>query len=368
MFIAAHNGARIWGGAERATVRLLAGLQQRGHRVLLLCNEPRVMAEAARAGVPARRLHLGGDVALVDAVRLASTLRRDRPDAFVVGTYKKLFHAALGARLAGVPRVIARVGLETDTPRSAKYRVALRRWVDVVVVTADRMRQPFVDLYGEAGATVHVITNAVRPATIALDRADARARLGIPDAAPLIGAVARLDRQKRLDRLLRAVLRVGDDVHCVVAGEGAERGMLQRLAGELGIAGRVHLPGEMQDPSVVLAAIDVLAISSDREGMSNVMLEALSAGVPVVSTPVSGARDALEGEPDRAAPGIVLDGFSDEELAAALARVLRDPQLRASMSTAARARAAERFDFDRMLDRWEAILSSSAHPRLDAGE
>src|SRR5690606_18204583 len=130
MFVAAHNGARIWGGAERATVRLLAGLQQRGHRVLLLCNDPRVMAEAERSGIPTRRLHLGGDLAVVDALRLAATLRRDRPDAFVVGTYKKLFHAALGARLAGVPRVIARVGLETDTPRSGKYRVALRRWVD----------------------------------------------------------------------------------------------------------------------------------------------------------------------------------------------------------------------------------------------
>ena len=159
MFIAAHNGARIWGGAERATVRLLSGLQQRGHRVLLLCNDSLVKAEADRAGIPTRRLRLGGDAAIADALRLGAALRGDRPDAFIVGTYKKLFHASLGARLAGVPRVIARVGLETDTPRSAKYRIALRRWVDAVVVTAERMRQPFVDLYGEAAAAVHVIPN-----------------------------------------------------------------------------------------------------------------------------------------------------------------------------------------------------------------
>ena len=368
MFVAAHNGARIWGGAERATVRLLAGLQQRGHRVLLLCNDLRVMAEAERSGIPTRRLHLGGDLAVVDALRLAATLRRDRPDAFVVGTYKKLFHAALGARLAGVPRVIARVGLETDTPRSGKYRVALRRWVHAVVVTAARMRQPFVDLYGREAKRVHVIPNAVRIPLHLLDRGEARSRLGLPDAARVVGAVARLDTQKRLDRLLRAVARLGDEVHCVVAGEGTQRGTLERLAGELGIADRVHLTGELDDPSEVLAALDVMAIASDREGMSNAMLEALAAGVPVVSTPVSGARDALEGGPEGDAPGIVLEGFSDEELAAALARVLRDPPLLAAMSAAARTRAAERFDFDRMLDRWEAILSTPAPPRPDAGE
>ena len=68
MFIAAHNGARIWGGAERATVRLLSGLQQRGHRVLLLCNDSLVKAEADRAGIPTRRLRLGGDAAIADAL------------------------------------------------------------------------------------------------------------------------------------------------------------------------------------------------------------------------------------------------------------------------------------------------------------
>lgn len=226
MFVVAHNGARIWGGAERATVRLLVGLQGRGHRVLLLCNDPAVKAEAERAGIPARLLRLGGDAALLDALRLAATLRRDPPDAFVVGTYKKLFHAALGARLAGVPRVVARVGLETDTPRSAKYRVALRRWVDAVVVTAERMRQPFVDLYGESANAVEVIHNAVRSLPEALDRDVARRRLGLPPSVPVVGMVARLAAQKRLDRLFEAIARLGGDVHCVVAGEGPERAML----------------------------------------------------------------------------------------------------------------------------------------------
>ena len=100
MYVAAHNGARIWGGAERATTRLLAGLQGRGHRVLLFCNQPLVAERASALGVPTEILALGGDIALPHALRFASRLRRDRPDALVVGTYKKLFLASLGAHLA----------------------------------------------------------------------------------------------------------------------------------------------------------------------------------------------------------------------------------------------------------------------------
>jgi len=96
MFVVAHNGARIWGGAERATALLLAGLQARGHRVLLLCNDGLVARRAGEMGVPTRIVPLGGDAVIPHALRLAGVLREVRPDAFIVGTFRKLFLAALG--------------------------------------------------------------------------------------------------------------------------------------------------------------------------------------------------------------------------------------------------------------------------------
>jgi|GEM_PF-5085594 len=104
MFIVAHNGARIWGGAERALTQLLAGLQRRGHRVLLLCNDPVVAGPARALGVSAEILPLGGDVAVHHAVRLARRLAEMRPDALLVGLFKKVWLAGLAGRLAGVPR------------------------------------------------------------------------------------------------------------------------------------------------------------------------------------------------------------------------------------------------------------------------
>ncbi|HYH80874.1 MAG TPA: glycosyltransferase [Longimicrobium sp.] len=354
MHVVAHNGARIWGGAERATALLLAGLQRRGHRVLLLCNDRRVARGAGELGVPTEILPLGGDGMLPHALRLARRLRKLRPDAFIIGTYKKLFLASLGARLARVPRVVARVGLETDTPRSAKYRVALPRWVDAVAVNARRMLPAFAGLPDFSGRAV-VIHNGVDVPVRRQPPGALRASLGISADASVVGAVARLAAQKRLDRLLRAIADL-PNVHCILAGDGEERETMEELASALGIAARVHFLGHRGDTGDVLAALDVFVVSSDREGLSNSMLEALAAGVPVVSTPVSGADDALEPFPDGSAPGEIV-GFSEDEIATALRRLLSNPDRRRTMAEAARRRAAERFSMDAMLDRWEALLA-----------
>jgi len=356
MRVVAHNGAPVFGGAERATIALLAGLQRRGHRVQLFCNARVVAARAAAAGVPVARLRLGGDAVLTDAFRFARALRRLRPDAVLLGTFRKLWLGALGARLARAPRVVVRVGLSTDVPRSWKYRVALR-WVDVVVLNAEAMRAAFLcRAPGLDPGRVVTIHNGVVPPARPADPHALRRAAGVPEGARVVGAVARLVSQKRLDRLVRALALLPADVHALVAGGGEERGALEALAASLGVADRFHLLGPREDVGAVLAALDVFVVCSDREGLSNAMLEALAAGVPVVSTAVSGAAEALAPDAGGLAPGVVV-GFDPAELAAAVGALLADPARRLAMGRAAARRARERFDFERMLDAWEAVLA-----------
>jgi glycosyltransferase involved in cell wall biosynthesis len=362
VYVIAHNGARIWGGAERATALVLKGLGERGHRVLLLCNEPLVRDRARELGVPAEIGRLGGDVAVHDALALAARLRRERPDALIVGTFKKAWLAALAARLAGVPRVLLRVGLETDTPRSAKYRFVLARWVDAIAVNAGRMRAPFLTLPGWTEARGATVYNGVHLPPRSMPRGSVRAALGIPAEAPVVGAVARLAAQKRFDRLLRAVAALPGDVHCILAGDGELRPELEALAAALGIAPRVHFLGHRTDTADVLDALDLFVVTSDREGMSNSMLEALAAGVPVASTPVSGADEALDPLPDGRRPGVVM-GFDDDAIHRTLSGLLADRTSLAEMGATAAERAAERFSMAAMIDAWEALLARSAGAR-----
>jgi glycosyltransferase involved in cell wall biosynthesis len=359
MFIIAHNAARIWGGAEIATTRLLAGLQRRGHRVLLLCNDARVASAAETMGVATEIAPVGGDLMITDALRLFRRLRHYRPDAFIVGTYKKLFIASLAARMAGVPRILVRAGLETDTPRSGKYRFALSRWVNLIVVNARRMRAPFLALPGWSDERVIFIPNGVPEPERRLAAGALRSALGIPVDAQVVGSVARLNVQKRLDRLLQALTLLDTRVHCILAGAGPEQNALERMVAELALEGRVHFLGHREDTADVMAALDVMVIASDREGMSNSMLEAMMAGVPVISTPVSGADDALEPLPDGRRPGIVLDTFDVQELAKAIDSLLADEAGLDTMREGAREKARAEFGIETMLDRWEGVLARS---------
>lgn len=359
MYIVAHNGAGVWGGAEQATVRLLAGLQSRGHRTLLLCNDPLVRDGARSMGVAAELRPLGGDIALPHALALARRLRRERPDVLLVGTFRKLGLAAPAGRLAGVPRIVARIGLESDTPRNAKYRLALERCVDAVAVNAERMRAPFLRLREWTDERVVTIHNGVRPHPRVAPPGEVRRVLGIGPDVPVVGTLARLVKQKRLDRFLRVIAALPGDVHAIVAGEGEDRPALTVELNALGLAGRVHLLGHREDVGDVLDAFDVYLVTSDREGMSNGMLEAMAAGIPVVSTPVSGADEALDPLPDGRLPGLVV-GFDEASIVAAVARLLADPALRRGMGAAALERIEERFSFERMLDRWEEMLAPGA--------
>ena len=354
MRIVAHNGALIWGGAERATVSLLKGLSERGHDVLLLCNQELVAREAVRRGVPSQICVLGGDVMLHHALRLSRVLKSAQPDAFIVGTYKKLFLAAAAARMARVPRVIARVGLESDTPRSFKYRIALRRWTDGVVVNGSRMATPFAGLDGFGAEKVKLILNSVESPMDAGSSDRVRKELGIAPDEFVIGTVARLAKQKRIDRLIRVVSLL-PGVQCIIAGDGTSRAQLQSLATDLNVADRIRFLGNRDDVSDVIDALDVFVLVSDSEGMSNAMLEAMSRGKAVVSTDVSGARDALSPEGDYAAAGIVT-GFDEASIAQAIDTLRNDATMRESLGTAGRVRAATQFSRDAMLSEWEEFL------------
>ncbi len=357
MYIIAHNASPVVGGGEIWVARLLAGLQGRGHRVLLLCRNQKVATASAAYSIPTGVRVLRGDAMFQDAVGFARMLRSERPDALLLTTFKKSWLGGLASQMADVPRCLLRVAALPNTPGGRTYRVALKRWVDAVVLNADAMRGPlisalpmvpvekFVTIYD--GVAEHPRSNA----GLALRR-----RLSIGDERPLIGSAGRLVKQKRYDRLLRALAQLPEDVHCVIAGDGPELDSLRLLAMELGIAPRVHLPGFRSDVSAIMDALDVFVLSSDFEGMANAMLEAMAAGRPVVSTRVSGAEEALFAKPGGGDPPGVIVGFEPSAIAAECDRLLSDHSLRRRMGWAGIQRIRELFTFDRMLDEWELMF------------
>lgn len=172
-----------------------------------------------------------------------------------------------------------------------------------------------------------------------------------PLARPLILSVARLVEKKGLPYLLQAcrdLLDQGYDFDCRIVGEGPLRPVLERQIRDLALADRVQLWGsetherviEMYRRATVMVLPSIVAENGDRDGIPNVLVEALYMGAPVVSTPVSGIPELINSEEN----GLLVPERDGTALAGAMARILDDPLLREHLAAAGRQTVLSRFD------------------------
>lgn len=206
----------------------------------------------------------------------------------------------------------------------------------------------------------------------ALERAGARARLGLPPAALLVNSVSRLVPRKGMDVLIEATARLArsgryPDLAVAIAGSGRDRARLEKLIARTGAP--VRLTGRIPDADLpdFYACADVFALCCrsrwhglEQEGFGIVFLEAAAAGVASVAGDSGGAAEAVTD----GTTGLVVSRPSDPgAVARALERLLSDPDLRRRQGEAARARAVEEFAYDVLAGRLAEALDSLAKGR-----
>lgn len=170
---------------------------------------------------------------------------------------------------------------------------------------------------------------------------------------PLLLGLGRLHTEKGFDILLRALPDL-PGARLLLAGDGPERAALTRLAHALGIADRVTFAGWRQDIGPLLAAADLLVCPSRCEPLGNVILEAWSAGCPVVASAVEGPRELIrEGE-----NGLLAAPENPAALARAIATVLADPARAHAMAASGRRHFLERFSAAAVLRQWRDFLET----------
>jgi len=169
----------------------------------------------------------------------------------------------------------------------------------------------------------------------ARDPQTVRAELGIPAGSKVIGNVARLDPVKGVRYLIRAfgiLSGARDDVRLVLVGDGEEKAELAALVKDMGIEGKVCFAGQRSDVPDLLHAMDVFVLPSLNEGYGRVVVEAMSAGLPIVASRVGGVPTLVEDGEN----GLLVPAGDPEAIAAAAGRILDNPQLAAEMSEASR--------------------------------
>lgn len=358
-------------GLEMRTVNLIAGFGDELRHSILAMDGRTDAADRLPDGAPVRILpNLPKSGTFSTARRLRELLRAVSPD--LVLTYNwGAFDMLLAARSLGFRRVVHHEdGFNADEAQTFKRRRILARravlsGVHRLIVPSDRLLGIATRLWKVPADRITLIRNGVRldqysPSGRPDGNPELRRELGIPEGAPVVGAVGHLRAEKRFERLLDACAGL-PDVHVLIVGEGEMRPLLEERAARPELAGRVHLAGYRPDPHRFYRAMDVFAITSDTEQMPVCLLEAMATGLPVVSTDVGDIRSVLPSE--QAANLVALAEEDPQAVPAAIGRhlgaLLDDPESRLRLGRANRRRVEERFTFERMLDAYRQVYHSA---------
>ncbi|MBI5362915.1 MAG: glycosyltransferase [Planctomycetes bacterium] len=361
-------------GGTRRHLRDVARLQRAlGLDVTVIASnlrEPRVEAdfvELERLGVVVERLPMRRAIApfadLGHERALERILAARRPD--VVHS-----HSSKAGVLARLASLSTGIGVRVHTPHtfaflfealfSAPKRAFFRR---IEAALAERTHAVVAVSRGDAetiaasrvvpAERLRVVENGIDPAPWLAARPIGRATLGVPEKAPLALVAGLLNAAKGQDLALELLaLPAGRELVLLLAGDGADRARLEARARALGVAERVRFLGWRDDVPSLMAACDLVLLPSRWEGLPYVVLEALAAGVPVVATPVDGARElVLDGTTGVLARAITADAL-DEALGRFLA--LTAPR-RAELGRNGRERVLAGYTAERMAARLAAL-------------
>lgn len=349
---------RGWRGGERQVLWLATTLDPRRYVSIVAARPGEPLAErATAAGLRVIPLRPAGELDVFAAWELHVALKHARVEIIHAHTAHAVALAAL-ATLGSQTRLVITRRVDFRLRRTIGTRWKYTRADALIAIS-----RAVADVLVASGIPESRIT--IIPSGIDLrrriDRADddALAALGVPSGAPLVVQVAQLVPHKDPVTFVEAIAVARARVpmlHALVVGDGPLRSSVQGAAARLQLMDAVHLTGYRTDADNLLAAADVVTLSSREEGMGTVLLDGLALGKPVAATSAGGIPEIVTPACGRLVP--VADASAlGEAIASLLLDVRGDPKRRAAMADAARARAGE-FSVVRTAERTAAVYDA----------
>lgn len=346
------------GGAERVAVDFATTLAARGLRSDIWltrppADRPDAEAEIERArddGVDVFYLNRSGRQDTRAWGPLRSWLDRERPDLIHSHTHGTNIWAALFGPQAKIKTICHEHTWSFQGQplrRLGDYYIGRRADRILTVSRADRERMISLEKISPAKLTF-LPNGIVVPDSLGRS---IRPQLSIDNSATVAVTLARLDQQKRIDRLVDAAALCRDEnLHFLIAGDGPFHDDIQQQINRMGLSRRVHLLGRREDRYDLLASSNFFILSSDFEGTPLAALEAMFAGLPVIAPAVGGLADVVESGSE----GLLTEADASD-LAGAIKKLASNAPLSQQMGRAARKRVSDNFTLDKTVDRLEEI-------------
>lgn len=351
------------GGAEMMLLKTLRNVKDKKYEHFVISLDPKrdaLRKEIEQEGFKVYALSLSARNFLFSFIKLFMILRKEKPKI----AHSYLFHAdifgRIAAKLAGVPIVVSSLRNENI---GGRMRELILGMTDFCVDRVTAVSRNVAELHIRKGTTkkkdVTIIYNGVEFETSeGKNRSAIRQGLGIGKDVFLLLTIANLEPKKGHIFLLEALSKLknkGYGFKMFIVGSGKEANRLEDEIKNRDLKNEVLLMGRIRNLSDLLSAADVFILPSLWEGLPNALLEAMSAGLPVIATRVGGIPEVLtDGE-----TGILVDPKDSGALAGAIERLLRDEKLRAVLSRNAQEYTKKYFDIKNTvveLDRFYAEL------------
>ena len=358
------------GGTQRQIVHIAAQLDRKLFEptVLFFRNPSFFVDELKAAGVRVIQVPKQGRLDLRFVMRLKRELEQGQFDVMHCFAFSGELWGAFARRMlprSAQPALISSVRgtYEWYSP----WHWAIKRRVSAqsarVVANSHVGAHYACERMGLPGQSISVVHNGVE--SVALrnpDIAQLRVQMGARPGDLLVLFVGRLVDHKDLPTLLRAMSRLRGqscNARLAIAGGGPLRTEVEGLLDQLSLREEVRLLGQREDVPELIAAADVVVLPSVREGLSNVILEGMMGGKPVVASRAGGNVELVEHEQS----GLLFDVGDDAALAACLVRLERDPALRQRLGVGAKARAHDEFSIPSMVKAYERTYGDVVRER-----
>jgi glycosyltransferase involved in cell wall biosynthesis len=343
--------ARTWRGGQQQVLLTVLGLRARGHRAVLVAHREGELFRRASEGPDLVPLAPANEIDLATAWKLSKIIRQWKPQIVHAHDPHAVSMAALALSFGAPdprPKTIAsrRVDfhLQSHTFSQWKYRQ-----IDGFIAASEAIKKIMIH-DGIASDRIDVVHDGIDVDKIAhRPPADLHAEYWLPHGVPVIvnvGALVGHKGQKYLIDAMPLVLREVPEAHLIIFGEGDLRAPLEKQIKHLNLTKRILLPGFREDVLSLMKTADLFVMSSVTEGLGSAVLDAMAMGHAVVGTEAGGIPEAVVPYET----GLLVATSDAKPLAAAIVKLLKNPELRKKYGEAGRRRVAEHFGVDRLVE------------------
>lgn len=349
------------GGVEKLAVTIGMHLDRTRFRpaICALDRDGVLSEELTRNGIPYHVLWRKGLEAGVLG-RLYRCFRQEKTRVVHTHQFAQLLFSLLPARACGARIVHTEHEYYTYLKNRHARRLLkhLTRFCSAFTAVGPEVARYYIDELGIPASRTHVIPNGVD-----VDRFDApperqaRARLGLAGDDLVFGIVGRLEPEKDHRTLLKAFRALNlrhRAARLLIIGDGSLRHELESTARTLGLAGNVTFLGARADVPELLTAVDVFVLASLQEGVPLSVVEAMSAGKPIIATDIGGLRLLVKPSVN----GLLVPPADSPALEAAMMQLAANPKLRHEMGESSRQLARKSFGVSAMIERYQQLYES----------